>query len=105
MKQENAFWLLHSAVNFPFPNATRWEAIWRRIFPARTWEQGLSYNKVLQLEVAAGNIRNVALNAAFLAAEARNGKPVETKRLVRAARSKAEKIERPLIEAETKGWG
>ena len=45
--------------------------IWRRIFPANTPTDGLDLVKLSRLNVAGGNIRNVALNAAFLAADAR----------------------------------
>jgi hypothetical protein len=65
----------------------------------------LDHKKLSQLNVAGGNIRNIALNAAFLAAaDGGNGTPVEMRHLLRAARSEAEKIERPLSEAETRGW-
>ena len=49
-----------------------------------------------------GNIRNIALNAAFLAAEA--GTPVHMANLIEAAKLEALKIERPLSDAETRGW-
>ena len=49
------------------------EAIWRGVFPAATPLDGLDYGKLARLNVAGGNIRNIALNAAFLAAEA--GRP------------------------------
>ena len=52
--------------------------------------------------MAGGNIRNIALNAAFLAAEA--GTPVTMSHLMQAARLEAQKIERPLSEAEIRGW-
>jgi uncharacterized membrane protein YebE (DUF533 family) len=52
--------------------------------------------------VAGGNIRNIALNAAFLAAESKN--PLDMGHLLQAARLEAQKIERQLSEAETRGW-
>ena len=52
--------------------------------------------------VAGGSIRNIALSAAFLAAEARE--PVRMIHLLQAARAEAGKRDRPLSEAETKGW-
>jgi hypothetical protein len=52
--------------------------------------------------VAGGNIRNIALNAAFLAADAK--KPVNMQHLLKAARSEYAKLEKPLTEAETGGW-
>jgi len=52
--------------------------------------------------VAGGNIRNIALNAAFLAAAA--GEAVNMSHLQRAARSECAKIEKPLSDAEIGGW-
>lgn len=91
-------------VNFPFPDTKQREAIWSRVFPAQTPTNGLDSKRLSQLNVAGGNIRNIALNAAFLAAEEAGGTPVDMRHLLRAARLEAEKIERPLSEAETRGW-
>ena len=49
--------------------------IWRRIFPRATRRlDGLDVRQLARLNVAGGNIRNIALNAAFLAADL--GEPV-----------------------------
>ncbi len=93
---------LRFTVNFPFPDATQREAIWGRAFPASTPTEGLNLKKLSQLNVAGGNIRNIALNAAFLAAEM--GKPVAMSHLAEAAKLEAQKIERSLSEAEIRGW-
>ena len=93
---------LRFTVSFPFPDAAQRHAIWSRIFPADTPTQGLDPGKLSQLNVAGGNIRNIALNAAFLAAE--SGTPVTMSHLMQAARLEAQKIERPLSEAEIRGW-
>jgi SpoVK/Ycf46/Vps4 family AAA+-type ATPase len=95
---------LRFIVNFPFPDAAQRQEIWSRIFPAKAPTRELDPRRLSQLNVAGGNIRNIAVNAAFLAAEEGNGQPVEMKHLVRAARFEAEKIDRPLSEAETRGW-
>jgi SpoVK/Ycf46/Vps4 family AAA+-type ATPase len=95
---------LRFSVNFPFPDAAQREAIWSRIFPARTPTHELDPKRLSQLNVAGGNIRNIALNAAFLAATDGNGTPLEMRHVMCAARFEAEKIERPLAEAEIKGW-
>jgi SpoVK/Ycf46/Vps4 family AAA+-type ATPase len=93
---------LRFTVNFPFPDATQREAIWRRIFPAATPTLNLDPKKLSQLNVPGGNIRNIALNAAFLAAQA--GKPVEMAHVAEAAGLEAQKIERPLSGSEVRGW-
>jgi hypothetical protein len=95
---------LRFTVNFPFPDPAQREAIWRRIFPAQTPTRGLDYKRLAQLNITGGNIRNIAVNAAFLAAEEGSAKPVEMEHLARAANLEARKIERPLSAAETRGW-
>jgi hypothetical protein len=93
---------LRFTVNFPFPDATQREAMWRKVFPEATPTHNLDYKKLSQLNVAGGNIRNIALNGAFLAAE--SGTPVGMANLVEAAKLEAQKIERPLSDAEIRGW-
>ena len=89
-------------VQFPFPDAAQRAEIWQRIFPASTPTQGLDMTKLARLNVTGGNIRNIALNAAFLAADA--GEPVQMKHLLRAARSEYAKLEKSLTDAEVGGW-
>jgi predicted nucleic acid-binding protein len=93
---------LRFTVSFPFPDATQREAIWRRIYPATTPTQDLDHARLSQLNVAGGNIRNIAMNAAFLAAESKT--PVQMVHVLQAAKLEAQKIERPLSEAEIRGW-
>jgi SpoVK/Ycf46/Vps4 family AAA+-type ATPase len=89
-------------VQFPFPDAAQRAEIWRRIFPATTPTRDLDCAKLARLNVTGGNIRNIALNAAFLAADA--GEPVQMKHILRAARSEYLKLEKSLTEAEIGGW-
>jgi hypothetical protein len=93
---------LRFIVHFPFPDAAQREAIWRRTFPQATPTQGLEPKLLAQLNVAGGAIRNIALNAAFLAAAA--GSPVSMSHVFEAAQLEAQKLERPLSEVETRGW-
>jgi len=93
---------LRVTINFPFPDAAQREAIWRRIFPPGVPLHGVDPKKLAQLNVAGGNIRNIALNAAFLAAG--SGGTMEMSHLLQAARLEGEKIERGLSEAEIRGW-
>ncbi|BCL35106.1 ATP-binding protein [Nostoc sp. MS1] len=90
------------AVQFPFPDAAQRAEIWRRVYPTNTPTNGLDAKKLSQLSVAGGNIRNIALNAAFLAADA--DEPVQMKHLLRAARTEYAKLEKSLTEAEIGGW-
>jgi hypothetical protein len=89
-------------VNFPFPDAVAREAIWRRIFPEVTPTDGLKPELLARLNVSGGNIRNIAMNAAFLAAE--EGTAVRMGHVLRTARGEYAKIERPLTDAEVAGW-
>jgi SpoVK/Ycf46/Vps4 family AAA+-type ATPase len=93
---------LRFTVNFPFPDAAQREVIWSKVFPQSTPTRGLDYRRLAQLNVTGGNIRNIALNAAFLAADA--GTAVAMSDLVTAAKMEAQKIERPLSDSEIRGW-
>ena len=90
-------------VQFPFPDAVQRAEIWRRIFPSPTPTEGLDPMRLARMNVAGGNIRNIALHAAFLAAEA--GGPVRMSHVIRATRSEYAKLEKPLTEAEIGGGG
>ena len=93
---------LRFVVQFPFPDAAQRAEIWRRIFPARTPTEGLGSSELARLNLAGGNIRNIALNAAFLAADA--GEPVRMSHLARAARTEYAKLEKPLTETGVGSW-
>ncbi|YAF95388.1 MAG: ATP-binding protein [Nodularia sp. CChRGM 3473] len=89
-------------VQFSFPDIHQRTEIWQRIFPKQTPTQDLDPSKLAKLNVSGGNIRNIALNAAFLAADA--GEAVEMKHILQAAKSEYAKLERPLTDTEVKGW-
>jgi ATP-dependent 26S proteasome regulatory subunit len=89
-------------VQFPFPDADQRSEIWQRIFPKATPTQELDYRKLGQLNVAGGNIRNIAINAAFTAAH--QDQPVMMKHILLAAKAEYVKLERPLTDAEVRGW-
>lgn len=89
-------------VAFPFPDADQRAAIWRRVFPPATPTEGLDIARLARLNVAGGNIRNIALNAAFLAADA--GEPVRMAHLLRAAQIEYAKLEKPLPASEVGDW-
>jgi hypothetical protein len=93
---------LRFIVQFPFPDAAQRAGIWRRMFPRQTPTEGLDPERLARLNVPGGSIRNIALGAAFLAADA--GEPVRMSHLLRAARSEYAKLDRPLTEAEIGGW-
>jgi hypothetical protein len=89
-------------VQFPFPDAAHRAEIWRRVFPPGTPTESLDYGKLAQLSVSGGSIRNIALNAAFLAAG--QGSPVRMPLLLDAARQEYSKLEKPMAASEVGGW-
>jgi hypothetical protein len=89
-------------VQFPFPDAAQRAEIWRRIFPEPLPRAALRIDQLARLHIAGGNIRNIALNAAFLAAD--DGGTLNMGHLARAARMEYAKLEKPLSEAEIGAW-
>ena len=89
-------------VQFPFPDAKQRAEIWRKTFPSATPTQGLDVDRLAQLELAGGAIRNIGMNAAFHAAD-ENG-PVRMQHILAAARGEYAKLAKPLTDAELKGW-
>jgi ATPase family protein associated with various cellular activities (AAA)/winged helix domain-containing protein len=92
---------LRFSVDFPFPDAAHRAAIWTRVFPEQTPTAGLDPVRLASLNMAGGSIRNIAINAAFLAAEEHSA--VGMAHVLQATRLEAVKIERP-VEAEIRGW-
>lgn len=93
---------LRFVVQFPFPNAEQRTVIWQRMFPKGTPAEGLDAAKLAQLNVAGGNIRNIAMNAAFYAADA--GESMRMGHILRAARSEYNTLEKTLTNTEIRGW-
>lgn len=89
-------------VQFPFPDAARRAEIWRRVFPSLTPTTSLDVSRLAKLSITGGDIRNIALYAAFLAAD--SDEPVQMDHLLRAVRVEFVKLEKPLIESEIGSW-
>lgn len=89
---------LRFVVDFPFPGEAERRCIWARAFPPETATEGLDLARLARFTLTGGSIHNVALNAAFLAAEA--GRPVMTPDVLEAVRTELRKLERPINEAE-----
>ncbi|MEQ8152116.1 MAG: ATP-binding protein, partial [Smithellaceae bacterium] len=85
-------------VQFPFPDAAQRSEIWRRIFPAETPTNRLDWERLSLLQVAGGNIRNIALSAAFLAAN--NNRPVDMAYIRQAVKQEYAKIEKQISASE-----
>jgi SpoVK/Ycf46/Vps4 family AAA+-type ATPase len=93
---------LRFVVQFPRPDAAARREIWLRTFPDRTPRDGVDVDVLARLDLTGGSIRNVALRAAFLAADA--GVPVGMTHLANAARSECAKLERAVSGAELERW-
>jgi ATPase family associated with various cellular activities (AAA)/Winged helix domain, variant len=93
---------LRFVVEFPFPGPVERAEIWRRVIPPRAPADGLDFARLGQLTVTGGNIRNIALSAAFLAAD--EGAPIAMRHMKAAAHTEYQKLERSIIPAEVAGW-
>jgi hypothetical protein len=89
---------LRFIVTFPFPGMAERKAIWRKVFPPQMPAAQLDFDRLARLTLTGGDIRNVALNAAFSAAQA--GTPVGMAQVLEAARTEFRKLERPINEAD-----
>jgi hypothetical protein len=89
---------LRFIVNFPFPGPAERVAIWENVFPRGTPTADLDFARLARLNVTGGSIHNIALNAAFLAAQA--GTPVSMPLILEAARDEFRKLEKPINEAD-----
>ncbi|RKK03691.1 AAA family ATPase [Pseudoroseomonas wenyumeiae] len=89
---------LRFVVDFPFPDAAQRRELWQRVIPPGTPVAEVDHDRLARLAIAGGTIRGIALNAAFLAAEA--GEPVGTHHLLAAARREYAKLEKPITPAE-----
>jgi len=91
-----------SVVTFPFPDPAARARIWRLMLPPSLPVRGIDPQRLARLQVPGGSIRNIALTAAFLAAD--RGGPVTMDDLLAAARREYAKLEKPLTDAEIGGW-
>ena len=93
---------LRFSIDFPFPDAEQRAEIWKRAFPEPAPIADVDAARLSTLNMAGGNIRNIAINAAFLAAE--QEQPVSMAHVLQATRQEAAKVERPIAGSEIRGW-
>ncbi|HEY0012008.1 MAG TPA: ATP-binding protein [Allosphingosinicella sp.] len=94
---------LRFIVEFDFPAQVERAEIWRRIFPKATPRGKLDYDQLSQLNLAGGSIRNIAMAAAFSAAD--QAQDVSMAHILAAVRLEYQKGGRSLTNAELRGWG
>lgn len=85
---------LRFVVRFPFPDRDMRLDLWRRAFPEATPTDSLDLESLARLDLAGGTIRNVAVNAAFLASAA--GEPVRMAHVIQATRIESDKLGQPM---------
>ncbi len=94
---------LRFIVQFPFPDTAARSAIWQRVFPQHAPLLDIDVAKLARLSLSGGHIRNLALNAAFLAAE--EASAIGMRHLRSAAEAEFAKLEKkPLPLAEVGDW-
>ena len=90
---------LRFIVNFPFPDVEQRKEIWQKVFPADTpIDENLDFSRLAKFNLTGGNIHNVTLNAAFLAAQGKSA--ITMLLLLSAVRTEFKKLERPIKESD-----
>ncbi len=89
---------LRFLVDLPFPDIRNRKMIWQKVFPEEASVDEMEYDLLARMEISGGNIRNIALNAAFLAAS--ESSPIGMSHVVPAARREYSKINKMITESE-----
>ena len=89
---------LRFIINFPFPGFAERKSMWQKVFPPQTPVDVLDYDRLARLNLVGGSIHNIALNAAFMAAQA--GTPVTMSLIFAATRVEFRKTDRQFTEAD-----
>jgi SpoVK/Ycf46/Vps4 family AAA+-type ATPase len=95
---------MHFVVEFPVPEEAERYRIWKNIFPPEaplTEDADIGF-MARQFKITGGNIKNIALGAAFLAAE--NGGHINTETLIAATKREYQKIGKLCTEGEFAGY-
>jgi DNA replication protein DnaC len=89
---------LRFIVQFPFPGPAERRAIWKNAFPEQTPVDVLDLDRLATLPIAGGSVHNIALDAAFIAAQ-RNTK-VSMPIVLEAAKTEMRKLGKQANEAD-----
>lgn len=83
---------LRFIVDFPFPDLEQRKELWQKVFPSSApVDEHLDFEHLAKLNLTGGNIHNIALNAAFLAAQQPDGK-ITMPLILNAARAESKKL-------------
>jgi len=93
---------MHFRVEFEFPDKQSRSEMWKNIFPKDApLDKNIDFEFMSKFEVAGGNIKNIALTAAFLAAD--EGKEISMKHLIIATKKEYDKIGKPVTKSDFEG--
>jgi len=81
-------------INFPFPDEKSRHEIWKNIYPKKTPTDNIDFTQLAKLNITGGNIKNIALYSAFIAAN--QNIPINMQHIKRATQIEYTKIEKPL---------
>lgn len=93
---------LRFSLHFERPDVIQRRLIWKKAFPNPEWVNGVDYDKLAMLNMPGGNIKNIAMNAAFLAAS--DETQINMQHLLKATRSEYRKLDRQLSNQEVRDW-
>jgi AAA+ superfamily predicted ATPase len=88
-------------VNFQFPEYDQRYLLWKRVFPSRVPLADLDLDWLAKINLTGGQIRSIAMNAAFRAAD--EGQAVAMPHIVAGIQNEFVKLDRPMSEHEMGG--
>jgi SpoVK/Ycf46/Vps4 family AAA+-type ATPase len=95
-------------VRFEFPTLEQRIEIWKRTFPKEAPTEGLSFQRLAQLDVSGAMIRNIALGGAYLAldetGEVGDEVSIRMKHLLKAAHMECSREDKLIVGDEIRGW-
>lgn len=89
---------LRFVVQFAYPGAAERKQLWQKALPEALRHPSIDYDRLARFSLSGGNIHSIALNAAFMAAQA--GVALSMAQLLAATRTELRKLEKPVNEAE-----
>jgi hypothetical protein len=89
---------LRFIIEFTYPGPAERKAIWERVFPEGVPREDLDLDRLARFNLTGGNIHNVALNSAFLAAH--SNRKVTMRMVLNSVKTEFAKMNKPVIEAE-----
>jgi len=89
---------LRFVIDFAFPGISERQRIWEKAFPSSIPKGDLDYPRLARFSLSGGSIHNIALNAAFLAAQENNAdqRKVSMKHVLTAAKAEFRKLDMPI---------